>query len=232
MASRFADWLLHSVLLPKPIRAKLTSDIFDAYMYTHFRKCGRIPAEGEVPPFIQQKVAMTEAVSEQILSFVRGERLFSLNVAEGGDVVMQASSAIGHGTVVAVHPGLVYLKDEIKNIDEKRLKKYYDSFVMRYDMSVIDSTVVEEYPTPLHYGCLIKKAESRSPANVIAVPYDFPESFPADIAHSFNRWFREPGLTDIISPCTVQSLVYIACREIRHNDPITCDFVAGKWRRK
>jgi hypothetical protein len=145
------------------------------------------------------------------------------------------SAVIAPGSLVALHPGIVYLKRDVGDIDRKTMRTSDSSFIMRYDMSVIDSTSWagcedDGFQTDLHLGCRIPGEKTLGSANVMAIAYDFPVSFPEEL-NIFNRFHRPPSLSDVISVCKVQSIAYLSLREIHHQEKIVCNFIVGKWQR-
>eukprot|EP00981_Chlorochromonas_danica_P001864 scaffold386_cov174-Ochromonas_danica.AAC.38 len=140
------------------------------------------------------------------------------------------------GTVVALYPGLVHLREHLR--DRNYLMSLLpdpDLLLMtRIDQTIIDGRTADKcYPNPYALGHKINHCGKNRP-NVLQVPFDFREdlifdgnSFPVPLRYLIpNGFAKPPSMIGKLELATVhmKSMVFIATAPLEDNDELIMDY--------
>lgn len=140
------------------------------------------------------------------------------------------------GTVVALYPGLVHLKESL--MDREYIKSILPDpnfmLMSRPDGYVIDGRSVEKVPSnPFALAHLINHCGDKLKPNVSQIYFDFPEdlldisSFPHNLRRYIpNKYAKEPSMTGRLelATCCMKSVVMVATSPILSGEEILMDY--------
>lgn len=140
------------------------------------------------------------------------------------------------GTVVAMYPGLVHLKEYLNEKSYLRLLNVDPHYLLqtRMDQVIIDARSLDKLPQhPYGLGHKINHCGADRAPNVLQVSYNFPDgdtkekNFPEDLREMIpNRFARAPtekSVVDIGAAC-VNGLVMVALRPIEDGEELLVDY--------
>jgi hypothetical protein len=175
----------------------------------------------------------------------------SLIPAAGHGVFLQttpSSVPIVPGTIVALYPGILHLKEHLQDRAYFRaLLPDRDFMIMtRYDQYLIDGRTADQCaPNPFALAHKINHCGKQKRPNVMQIAFDFPHDFldesvidnmlPDRVVKSFpeelrqyipNKYAKQPSLAGRVelAACCMKGLVMVAARPIHHNDEILMDY--------
>lgn len=167
---------------------------------------------------------------------------FSLEVKQsllpnaGEGVFVHTSASLIPGTVMALYPGLVHLKEHLRNKQNlfALLPDPHLMLMSRMDQSIVDARTAHLCPpNPYALGHKINHCGKKKP-NVMQVSYDFPEdllqpknSFPEEMRYLIpNKYAKDPTVWGKMEMHNVamKSVVFISTGFIEDGDEVVMDY--------
>jgi len=140
---------------------------------------------------------------------------------------------IASGTVVSLYPGIVHLKENIRDSTYFRSLLPDDNLMLmaRYDCALIDARAANKVPVnPIALAHLVNHCGKDRRPNVMAVSFDYPsvtDLFPSHLQRFIPNQYAQPlSLLGKLETafCCMKGSVLISCQPLEEGDELFMDY--------